>query len=570
MGTMRVCLSSWAWPWLFAPYGAQLRGLIKYFDQQHKDTVEVYFLNLGNELPKGEQDFESVFKTNKDKMEFGEIYEPECLKNLKFIGGFKLTKNHVLASDVNTIIRKYKINSFLYLGDMVKFIPDTPINACTSFAWYPSHYNVLPKFVHDRLNLFTNILSLAPSDAQSLQETFPDKKVVFVPHFIHAPSKQNDKKALRAKHNIPEDAFVVFVHCGNYESYNRKSLDTTLFAFEEFQRENPKAFLLLHAWSMQSIKGNEGTSYSDFVDANLILPQTSINQSRLIHNNKIISTELMEEYFDVSDVLLHGSKVEGFGLPVLEAQMRGLPVVTNGIGAMRDYTYYGETAPPLQREYFAGGGGIWYTPHIEGLKNALHSVETKLRTNDEAFALSKTKAQETISSLMSEEAVVSKIHSAFIQLKAPDNHREPYEPLLLRFMYDEPTDSFIVYENNSSIEVRRSKSLTPDMLMCKWALFMDNSKTLGDMDLGLCLSDNDIIFIPEMLENGILRPTVETLSKGIVDVNRDAFMCKANIVKMLFGFQSETISNDNIRPFILRNILGKTSIGYSDATPINA
>ena len=294
MEKMRVCLSSWAWPWLFAPYGAQLRGIFKYLNTEQKDNVEVYFLNLGNELPKGEHDFDSVFEKHKYKMEFGELYEPEALKNLKFIGGFKLTKDHVLASDVNTIIRKYKINCFLYLGDMVKFIPDTPINACTSFAWFPSHYNVLPKFVHDRLNLFNHILSLAPSDAESLQKAFPDKSVIFVPHFISSITVTNNKAKLRAKHNIPEDAFVVFVHCGNYESYNRKSLDTTLFAFEEYQRQNPKAFLLLHAWSMQSIKGNEGTSYSNFVDANLILPQTKINPERLIHNNTIISTELME------------------------------------------------------------------------------------------------------------------------------------------------------------------------------------------------------------------------------------------------------------------------------------
>ena len=43
----------------------------------------------------------------------------------------------------------------------------------------------------------------------------------------------------------------------------------------------------------------------------------------------------------VADVLLQPSKVEGFGMPVLEAQLLGTPVVTTAWGAMADYTRCG-------------------------------------------------------------------------------------------------------------------------------------------------------------------------------------------------------------------------------------
>ena len=140
----------------------------------------------------------------------------------------------------------------------------------------------------------------------------------------------------------------------------------------------------------------------------------------------------------------------------------------------------------------------------------------------------------------------------------------------MRFLYDEPTDRFIVYENNSEVEFANVASLTPDILNCKWALFMDNSKTLENIDLSICMSQNDLIFIPEMMGNGKIVPTAESLQQGIVDFSNYTFMCKANIVKMLFGLQAESIANEHIRPFILKNSLGRVSVGLSDSQIVNA
>ena len=68
------------------------------------------------------------------------------------------------------------------------------------------------------------------------------------------------------------------------------------------------------------------------------------------------------------------SNYEGFGIPILEAQLMGIPVITNKFGAMGDYTYYGISVPFLQKSYEHIGRGIWTTPDIKGISNALENI----------------------------------------------------------------------------------------------------------------------------------------------------------------------------------------------------
>ena len=320
----------------------------------------------------------------------------------------------------------------------------------------------------DRLSLFSDILSLAPSDAERLSKSMPEQTVTFVPHFIDPPTLPTaTKEELRAKHNIPADAYVVFIHCGNYETYNRKSLDTSLFAFEEFQQRHPDAYLVLHAWSMQKIKGNEAQSYADFIDAPTVLNAINIDKSRLLYNDKIVHRDLIEEFFAVSDVFLHGAKVEGFGLPVLEAQQRGLPVVTSAVGAMKDYTYYGISVPSVQREYFKGGGGIWNTVNTPGIVQALCDIKEQ---NPDVNIGTKEDAAEKIGTLMDEQRVANQIIKLFKQPYRNADGRDSYESLLLRFQYSEPKDEFVLYDNNTKTEQTTLKQIKPGDLKCKWMM----------------------------------------------------------------------------------------------------
>jgi hypothetical protein len=60
------------------------------------------------------------------------------------------------------------------------------------------------------------------------------------------------------------------------------------------------------------------------------------------------------------------------------------------------------------------------------------------------------------------------------------------------------------------------------------------------------------------------------LQQGIVDMKRASYLVKANIVKMLLGFKSESIENKHLAEYILRNTLGKVKIALDTDNVINA
>lgn len=111
-----------------------------------------------------------------------------------------------------------------------------------------------------------------------------------------------------------------------------------------------------------------------------IIGPLSCTQRRLLGSLDLVwsSTEqlsaeaLMAEYRD-SDALVFASTYEGFGLPIVEAQAIGLPVITSNLAPMTDT---------------AGDGALFVDPYDEGeirmaLEQLLHAPDLARRLSDQ-------------------------------------------------------------------------------------------------------------------------------------------------------------------------------------------
>ncbi len=109
----------------------------------------------------------------------------------------------------------------------------------------------------------------------------------------------------------------------------------------EFRKEEP---VLLHVGTKTN-KNLErvASAIKDLKVKLLILGKLSERQEKLLHSLNInyknyvhIPIEQVVEFYKSSDILIFPSTYEGFGMPILEAQATGRPVITSGIGAMAE------------------------------------------------------------------------------------------------------------------------------------------------------------------------------------------------------------------------------------------
>ena len=203
-----------------------------------------------------------------------------------------------------------------------------------------------------------------------------------MPHGIDVARGPRSKAQLRAEHGAPADAFVVAVTFANYDGENRKNVDLACLAFRQMRDalksgqphgRAADAFLYIRAVQINAAQKliQQGKVKPLNVDA--IAMGAGLRPAEVRIDTRELEYAQAVELTELADVLLHPSKTEGFGMPILEAQALGVPVVTNGWGAMLDYTYHGVAVPPLQPQWHSLG---WvYTPNISGFVEALVQVE---------------------------------------------------------------------------------------------------------------------------------------------------------------------------------------------------
>jgi len=368
---MHILLSSNGTPFYGAKggYPSQLKHLIRMFVEEGH-TVTMILWSLCGVKHTGVLFFKDLVRNNILNLENRDPYSqalldrPEVSFVLSPYDNFPI---EIKIDDINTIVRETRADIIFFLQDI--FIIEKTHSkkiCCPSYLWFPLHYDPIDTPTKNVLTKIDHVISLCPSTASRLKQQ-TGKDSFTVPHIIGFGTrlgKEHTKESVRREFRL-DSRYVFGTIAGNYEQSGRKSLDTTLLSFQIFHKDNPRSLLWIHAPTL-----NHPPIYEVF---NMVR-EIGLSEDSVKITENILDEVTLQKFYLSLDCYICGSCSEGFGIPQLEAQYMGLPVVTTQFGAMEDYCWNGVSVPYSHRKYNQLQRAWWVQPSVHGIAKGMEMI----------------------------------------------------------------------------------------------------------------------------------------------------------------------------------------------------
>jgi glycosyltransferase involved in cell wall biosynthesis len=211
---------------------------------------------------------------------------------------------------------------------------------------------------------------------------------IYIPHGVdtnvYAPMPQDEA---RRKLGFPQDAFIVGIVAANKGVPSRKALPTQLEAFAQFQRKHNDAMLYIHTHLGTEMEGLDLPG----IMRSLGIPEDRVKVCDQYRNIMGYGDGVMAGIYSAMDVLSSVTMGEGFGVPIIEAQACGTPVIVGGWTAMPELVGAGWTVTAHER-VLTPMQAYQYLPTCDGVLEALeasyaHRGDASLRSQARAFAM---------------------------------------------------------------------------------------------------------------------------------------------------------------------------------------
>lgn len=173
--------------------------------------------------------------------------------------------------------------------------------------------------------------------------------VIYMPHAIETEVfKPSDRQ--KARQQLGEwvqadlhDKFIVVTVAANKDMPSRKNFDGMFAAFAQFAHAHPDAVFYVHT-ELQGIWSGEDLRVMvqayGLADKVFFPPQYPLVTG-------MIAPTFLNIVYNAGDVFLLLSRGEGFGLPIVEAQAAGCPVIVTDFSAMPELVFAGVTVPSI-------------------------------------------------------------------------------------------------------------------------------------------------------------------------------------------------------------------------------
>ena len=166
---------------------------------------------------------------------------------------------------------------------------------------------------------------------------------------------------------IDEDTFVIGI-CAMNRDMNRKGYQEQLLAFSRFHYRHPDSFLAI----CSTPQANPGLSLGKMTERLGIRDAVTFPDT-YSYDLGLLTEEQMVSWYNGLDVLSACSYGEGFGLPIVEAQACGVPVITTDASSMSELCGAGMlvSGTPFWTD---GHAAWWKRPDIDDIDQAYETM----------------------------------------------------------------------------------------------------------------------------------------------------------------------------------------------------
>lgn len=269
-------------------------------------------------------------------------------------------------------------NFVLTLYDAWVYLQYPELETMDIVSWVPiDHISIPPK-----VELWCkkeNVTPIAMSEFGRKQLQSKDIDARYIPHAVdtsvYKPTPKIDGIPMREYYGLKEDDFLVGMVSANKANgqIHRKAYAEALLAFSLFKKNHPNAYLYIHA--------EPGKHYGGFNLVTLIQAVGLEKEDVLFpdpHKHRMgFSDKEMAALYTGMDILLHASYGEGFGVPSIEAQACGTPVIASSWTASLELA--GPDSLLVQGQPFWDEAQLswWQVPSIPSITAALEKAYDK-------------------------------------------------------------------------------------------------------------------------------------------------------------------------------------------------
>lgn len=209
------------------------------------------------------------------------------------------------------------------------------LTAGLNFApWLPIDHDPVPKPIIEALQSAMYPMVYSKWGTQLLQDSGVDAHYVpcSAPANVFTPGDKTEaRKLFEVKRKYD---FLVTMVAANKDPSDRKGFNEALQGFAKFAESHDGAVLYLHTnWSGPIAVGNIAKA--------LGIEDRVVQPDQYAYGMGLLDETYMRNVYRASDVLLNPAKSEGFGLPLVEAQMCGCPIAASDFSTTDELLFAG-------------------------------------------------------------------------------------------------------------------------------------------------------------------------------------------------------------------------------------